>query len=117
MWAEVDPQRMTQIVANLLQNALKFSERGGSIRVRLELEGASALLQVEDDGAGIEPDVLERIFVPFQQGRSERGGLGLGLALVRGLVELHGGSIEAASDGPGRGACFTVCLPLRAPRR
>jgi two-component system CheB/CheR fusion protein len=114
-WVRADPVRLAQVLGNLLSNAIKFSDRGGFVRVRLQLAGPHAVVRVEDGGIGIEPELLERMFQPFQQGTSRRGGLGLGLALVRGLVELHGGEVEVGSDGPGRGARFTVRLPLHLP--
>jgi signal transduction histidine kinase len=116
--ASADPERIAQVVANLVQNAGKFTRRGGSVRVSCATEGPSAVLRVTDDGEGISPELLGRLFVPFVQADGSlartRGGLGLGLALVKGIVELHGGSVRAASDGPGRGAEFTVELPLAA---
>jgi signal transduction histidine kinase/CheY-like chemotaxis protein len=112
-----DPTRLDQVVGNLLQNAAKFTPRGG--RTTLSLERASdgnAAIVVHDTGQGIAFEMLPRIFEPFSQGEKTLdrsvGGLGLGLALVRGLVELHGGSVSARSDGDGRGAEFVVRLPL-----
>ncbi len=113
-----DAVRLQQILGNLLSNALKFTPPGGSVRVRLGQAGDRARLAVADSGEGIAPDVLPHIFDRFRQADStsarRRGGLGLGLAIVRHLVELHGGSIRAESEGPGRGATFTVELPLLA---
>ncbi|MDR3673038.1 MAG: PAS domain S-box protein [Holophaga sp.] len=112
-----DQERMVQVVGNLLQNAIKFTDPGGRIRLSVDLQdGRWARIQVQDNGAGIALEQLSSIFEPFMQrketiGRT-RGGLGLGLALVRGMVALHGGTIAAHSDGPGSGARFTVCLPL-----
>jgi signal transduction histidine kinase len=111
-----DRARLRQIVSNLLGNAVKFTPAGGHIDVRLRLEAPNALLQVEDTGIGIAADALPRLFTRFQQANGGLtrpfGGLGLGLAIVRTLVELHGGTIEAASRGRDRGATFTVRLPL-----
>ncbi|HEX2060074.1 MAG TPA: ATP-binding protein [Thermoanaerobaculia bacterium] len=113
-WA--DSTRLQQVVWNLLSNALKFTPAGGTVHVSLAREGASAAIRVKDTGEGIDPDLLPHVFERFRQ--AERGttkshaGLGLGLAIVRHLVELHGGTVEAFSDGPGRGAEFVVCLPL-----
>jgi CheY-like chemotaxis protein len=110
-----DADRLTQVVANLLTNAAKYTPAGGHLQVRArECDGGLALV-VEDDGQGLPPDLLPRLFTPFVQGprtldRSE-GGLGIGLALVRSLVEAHGGRVEARSEGPGRGSAFTVWLP------
>ncbi len=112
-----DPTRLAQVVENLLQNAAKFTPRGGRVTVSLErIAPDRAALRVLDTGIGISPDVHERLFEPFMQGELSlartRGGLGLGLALVKGLVELHGGTVTASSEGPGRGAELTVELPL-----
>jgi two-component system CheB/CheR fusion protein len=107
---------MAQVVGNLLGNAAKFTPRGGRVAVTLERDGDSAALQVRDNGDGIDPGVIHRLFEPFSQAGQTlartRGGLGLGLALVKRLVELHGGSVAAASEGSGRGAVFTVRVPL-----
>ncbi|BAC91677.1 PAS domain-containing protein [Gloeobacter violaceus] len=114
-----DPARLQQVVWNLLSNAIKFTPEGGRIDVRLAADGASALLSVRDSGVGITPEALPYIFERFRQadGSNTRafGGLGLGLAIVRHLVELHGGTVTAHSDGPGRGALFAVRLPRRRP--
>ncbi|MBI5500704.1 MAG: response regulator [Deltaproteobacteria bacterium] len=112
-----DPTRLAQVVGNLLHNAAKFTPPGGSVAVSLAVEdGREAVVRVRDTGVGIAPDVLPHLFQPFMQADAtldrSSGGLGLGLALVRGLVELHGGSSTAASEGPGRGAEFCVHLPL-----
>jgi two-component system, chemotaxis family, CheB/CheR fusion protein len=113
---EGDAVRLEQIVWNLLNNALKFTPQGGRIRLGLEREQNEAKLVVEDNGQGIEPGFLPNLFEMFRQqdvGTSKRhGGMGIGLALVRQLTGLHGGRVEAASEGPGRGARFTVWLPL-----
>jgi PAS domain S-box-containing protein len=119
LWVDGDGTRLAQVIGNLLQNAAKFTPPGGRIELELQRgQDGRAVLRVRDTGAGIDPAVLPRLFAPFMQldttlDRS-RGGLGLGLALVRGLVEQHGGEVRAASEGPGRGAEFTVLLPLRA---
>jgi two-component system, sensor histidine kinase len=111
-----DPVRLDQIVGNLVSNAAKYTQRGGTVDLELEPRPPRAVLRVRDTGIGIPREMLERIFEPFTQadsslGRSE-GGLGLGLSLVRGLVALHGGRVEAHSEGPGRGSEFVVELPL-----
>jgi PAS domain S-box-containing protein len=114
----VDPVRFSQIIANLLTNAAKFTDPGGHVKLRASRDGNTAVLEVEDDGRGIEADQLERIFQPFvQAGNEERastGGLGLGLSLVRDLAGLHGGNVAAFSEGPGRGSRFVVKMPLAA---
>jgi PAS domain S-box-containing protein len=118
VWVRGDPMRLAQVVSNLLTNAIKFTDPGGLVGVRLEeaSAGQEAAVTVSDTGIGIEPDMLARVFERFAQAERarerSRGGLGLGLALVRGLVELHGGRVRAHSDGPGRGSAFTFWLPV-----
>lgn len=110
-----DAARLTQVVANLVDNALKFTPPGGDIRVGLEAHEGQAVLSVVDSGRGIDPEFLPGIFERFAQDAGAPGaggGLGLGLAVARDLVRAHGGDIEVASEGRGRGACFTVKLPL-----
>jgi len=115
-----DPERLGQIVSNLLTNSLKFTSKSGRVDVSLRKEGADAVIRVTDDGIGISPELLPHIFERFRQGASsparKHGGLGIGLALVHHLVEMHGGTVSAASDGEGRGSCFTVRIPLMTPR-
>jgi len=115
-----DASRLRQVVWNLLQNAIKFTPEGGHIAVRVERIGWRVRIIVSDTGDGIEPEFLPTIFDRFSQNDMSRtrrhGGLGLGLALVKQLVEMHGGSIEAASEGVGEGSTFTVTLPLNAPQ-
>ncbi len=110
-----DPVRLEQVLANLLANAAKFTYLGGHIRLTARAEAGQTVLRVRDNGQGIAPEMLQRIFDPFWQvpGHGEQGarGLGLGLALVKSLVELHEGSISAHSEGLGTGAEFTVRLP------
>jgi signal transduction histidine kinase/CheY-like chemotaxis protein len=119
VWVNADPTRLTQVLDNLLQNAVKFTDRGGKVTVRAWADAGrrQAMLAVRDTGAGIEPDLLPHLFEPFTQAdRSldrSKGGLGLGLSLVKGLVKLHGGEVHASSGGPGRGAEFVVRLPLQ----
>jgi signal transduction histidine kinase len=116
-----DPERLQQVVTNLLRNGLKFTKKEGTIDVRVERHEAHVAIVVTDTGVGIAPALLPQVFEPFLQGDPHSGrrggGLGLGLALVRHLVHLHGGRVTAASAGVGRGAAFTVVLPLeeRAP--
>jgi signal transduction histidine kinase len=115
---EGDLPRLTQVLTNLLSNAAKFTEPGGHIRLCARVEDGQLVLRVRDNGRGIEPDLLPRVFDPFYQvpgpGRQAARGLGLGLALVKSLVELHGGSVAAFSDGLGTGSEFVVRLPARA---
>ena len=113
-----DPLRLQQVVTNLVVNAVKFTPEGGSIQVRLEQDGSSARILVRDTGVGIAPEILPHIFDRFVQGDIEstkRGGLGLGLTIVRHIVELHGGTVHAASEGHGKGATFLVRLPTDSP--
>ena len=119
VWIEADPTRLQQIVSNLLDNAIKYTPAGGAISVRVVAEGADAVIQVEDSGIGIPDELLPRVFDLFVQGDGAgqaRDGLGVGLQLVRSLAELHGGSAQATSPGPGRGSTFTVRLPRVSPR-
>jgi CheY-like chemotaxis protein/two-component sensor histidine kinase len=113
-----DALRVQQVVANLVGNAVKFTPEGGSVEVRLERREATARIAVVDTGLGISPEILPHVFERFRQGDSsstrQHGGLGLGLAIVRNLVELHGGRVQAASDGIGRGSTFEVHLPIVA---
>jgi PAS domain S-box-containing protein len=116
---EADAIRLSQVFSNLLINAAKYTDPGGHIQLRAAREGSEIVVTVRDDGIGISADMMPRLFEMFSQaqtalGRSE-GGLGIGLSLVRGLVTLHGGSVEARSDGPGCGSEFTVRLPARTP--
>jgi signal transduction histidine kinase/ActR/RegA family two-component response regulator len=115
LWVLGDADRLTQVVANLLTNAAKYTPSGGRIQVRAREHDGGISLVVADNGPGLPADLLPRLFEPFVQGprtldRSE-GGLGIGLALVHRLVEAHGGRVEPHSDGPGRGSTFTVWLP------
>jgi PAS domain S-box-containing protein len=109
-----DPDRLQQVVGNLLTNAVKFTPDGGTVAVRLETDDDAARLVVQDTGEGIAGDLLPHVFERFRQGSTrarKKGGLGLGLAIVQHIVELHGGRVWATSDGPGRGSTFTVLLP------
>ena len=113
---DVDVTRIAQVIANLLNNAAKYTPHGGRIQLVADVEGGALVVRVIDNGAGIPSNMLEGIFEAFTQvGRSvehAQGGLGIGLTLVRRLVELHEGTIEACSEGPGKGSTFTVRLPL-----
>src|SRR5262249_50560308 len=114
-----DPERLHQILWNLLSNALKFTPRGGRVFVTLLSDERTATLTVTDNGQGIRPDFLPHVFERFRQGDATStrayGGLGLGLAIVRHLVELHGGTVSASSAGEGQGATFTVQFPVSLP--
>ena len=122
LMVEADSTRLCQIVANLLNNAAKYTPEGGHIQVLAERDGNEAVITVQDSGIGLSQDMLPRVFDMFAQvDRSmerAQGGLGIGLALVKRLVEMHGGSVHATSEGPDRGCRFVVRLPLiRAPSR
>lgn len=120
VWMNADPVRFTQIVDNLVGNASKFSDPGSTIRVALAVRQRQAQLTVSDDGHGIDPELLPRVFDLFTQGARSldrsQGGLGIGLSLVKNLSLMHGGSVTAASAGIGRGATFVVTLPLLSKR-
>jgi signal transduction histidine kinase len=109
-----DEIRLQQVFWNLIQNAIKFSPADGCVEVSSENRGEAVCVTVTDQGCGIEPEMIERIFNPFEQGgrkqRESLQGLGLGLAIARRIVAAHGGELSAASEGPGRGAQFTVTL-------
>lgn len=114
-----DAARLAQIFSNLLTNAAKFTPEGGQVILRSELVGPSVRVTVKDTGIGISAELLPHIFEPFRQGEAAKarrfGGLGLGLSIAKGLVDAHGGTIRAQSDGLGRGAIFTVDFPLPSP--
>ena len=116
MVAFIDDARLQQVGWNLISNAIKFTPPGGSIRVSLRREGSNAVIRVRDTGEGLSADLLPHVFERYRQGeggtRKSAGGLGLGLAIVRHLVNAHDGSIEAFSEGAGKGAEFVVTLPL-----
>lgn len=115
IWVEADPARLDQALSNLLDNAAKYTDPGGRVELSAARDGTAAVLRVRDTGMGIAPEILPRVFELFAQADKsldrERGGLGLGLTLVKGLITLHGGTVEALSGGPGRGAEFVVRLP------
>jgi PAS domain S-box-containing protein len=116
-----DPNRLQQVVWNLLANAIKFTPDGGRVSLSLAREGSSAVVRVTDTGEGMPPALLPFVFDRFTQGDASvtrpHGGLGLGLSIVRHIVELHGGHVRAASAGPGKGSTFTVQLPVRVSQR
>jgi len=117
---DADPLRLSQIVSNLLTNAAKYTDRGGKIDLRATVEAGQLALSVSDNGIGLPSWALDKIFSMFSQvegaGSRSEGGLGIGLALVKGLVDLQGGSVEARSEGPGKGSEFIVKLPLAAAK-
>lgn len=116
VWVNGDRTRVAQVIGNLLFNAAKFTPAGGLVTLTIESSGEVGSIRVEDTGAGMAPELLGKLFNPFVQAERtldrSRGGLGLGLVLVKGLVELHGGSVRAHSDGPGMGSAFTIQLPI-----
>jgi signal transduction histidine kinase/CheY-like chemotaxis protein len=116
VYLDADPVRLAQVFGNLLNNAAKFTERGGQLRFVVEVVGTEIVVSVQDNGIGIAGDVLPRLFEMFAQAtpalERAQGGLGIGLSLVKGLVEMHGGRVTAHSDGPGTGSVFVVCLPV-----
>jgi len=118
---DADPVRLEQVIANLLNNAAKYTDKGGEIRLTVEQTGDTVSICVHDTGVGIDPAMLPGVFDLFMQvephGRRAQGGLGIGLTLVKRLTEMHGGSVEARSEGPGRGSEFILRLPLMSTRR
>jgi len=119
LWVDADPTRLEQVVVNLLNNAAKYSEDGGQIRLSAGHEGGEIVIRVQDAGLGIRPEQLPEMFRLFTQAdrssaRSE-GGLGIGLTIVKKLIEMHHGSITARSEGPGKGSEFVVRLPAAKP--
>jgi len=115
-WTKVDPQRLQQVLWNLLVNAVKFTPPGGRVRVALERSNSHAEIVIQDSGVGIAPSFLPHVFERFRQADASttrrHGGLGLGLSIVKSLAELHGGSVRAASPGEGQGSTFTISLPI-----
>jgi PAS domain S-box-containing protein len=115
LWLEADPTRLVQVVTNLLHNAAKYTDPGGRIELSARREGSDAVIRIRDTGAGIAPELLPHVFDPFRQADRTldraQGGLGIGLTLVQRLVQLHGGTVTAHSEGPGRGSEFVLRLP------
>lgn len=115
VWLQADPGRLEQVFVNLLANASKYTDVGGELTVVMHVREAQAVVRIRDTGIGIAPEVLPQLFDLFRQADQaasrHRSGLGIGLALVRSLVESHGGSVTGASGGLGQGSEFTVCLP------
>lgn len=120
VYLDADPVRLAQVFSNLLNNAVRYAETAGHIQITCEPRGSEAVVSIKDDGIGIDAEMLHRIFEMFSQGKGmlERSqeGLGIGLSLVKGLLELHGGSVEAHSEGPGKGSEFIVRLPAMVTR-
>src|SRR5690606_29346829 len=121
VWVRGDPTRLEQVVNNLLVNAIKYTPKGGRIDVSVAKRGHEVILQVRDNGVGIGRHLLPRVFELFTQAERglarTQGGLGVGLTLVKQLVELHGGTVTAASEGEGKGSVFSVELPaVEAPQ-
>jgi CheY-like chemotaxis protein/anti-sigma regulatory factor (Ser/Thr protein kinase) len=116
LYVDGDPDRLQQIVANLLGNAASYSPDRSRVRLALSMEGGQVVLRIEDRGIGIDPELLPHIFELFVQAEQKldrpKGGLGIGLTLVKTLVELHGGTVEAHSEGEGKGSSFVVRLPV-----
>jgi PAS domain S-box-containing protein len=116
LWVDADPERLNQVMSNVLGNAAKFTPAGGSVLVSIQPGGLGAELRVRDTGSGIPPDLIEHLFEPFAQAPQtlarSRGGLGLGLAMVKGIIELHGGTVGLTSEGIGRGTEVIISLPL-----
>ncbi len=119
LWVKCDRVRLSQVLSNLLNNAAKYTRGGGSIHLSIEREGSECVFRVRDNGIGIPPEMLSKVFDLFTQVERSldrsRGGLGVGLTLARRLIEMHGGRIDVASDGPGQGSEFTVRLPAVSP--
>jgi two-component system CheB/CheR fusion protein len=115
VWLQGDPGRLEQVFVNLLANASKYTDRGGELTLGLYVRGGQAVVSIRDSGIGIAPGALPELFGLFRQADQtaprSQSGLGVGLALVRSLVESHGGTVTGASDGLGQGSEFTVCLP------
>jgi CheY-like chemotaxis protein len=118
LWVDADPTRLSQVIGNLLNNSVKFTPAGGQVTAEIAANDGMAEAAIRDTGVGIEPDQVQRMFEPFAQADSSlartQGGLGLGLALVKGLVALHDGVVRARSEGAGRGAEFVFSIPLAA---
>jgi two-component system CheB/CheR fusion protein len=119
IWIEADPARLHQVVLNLLSNAIKYTPAGGRVWLKSTVEDNNVVVRVEDTGVGVAPEMLPRIFELFTQEGASRhlsdGGMGVGLAVVKEWVDLHGGTVEVRSEGRGQGADFTVRLPLHQP--
>jgi PAS domain S-box-containing protein len=116
LWADADPQRLQQVLSNLFRNAVKYTARGGRISLAADRGAATVILRISDSGRGIDPEALPHVFDLFSQVRpAEAAGLGIGLSVVREIVALHDGQIEARSEGLGQGSEFIVTLPMASP--
>jgi signal transduction histidine kinase len=116
IWIDADRTRLLQVFANLLTNAAKYTQNGGHVSVHAESDPTAAIVRIRDNGRGMAPGVLPHIFDLFiQEEAAHSGGLGIGLRVVRELVELHAGSVAARSDGIGQGSEFVVRLPIVPP--
>jgi signal transduction histidine kinase len=120
IWLEADPTRLTQVLVNLLNNSAKYTDKGGCISLTIQASQSQAVIKVKDNGIGMVPEMLPRIFDMFAQAQRalnhSQGGLGIGLSLVKSLVEMHGGTVTAFSAGPCKGSEFTVRLPVGESR-
>ena len=118
IFLNADPVRIAQTIENILTNALKFTQENGTVRLTLKKERNCAVINIKDNGIGISPEILPYLFTPFTQADDtldrSNGGLGLGLSIVKGIVDLHGGTVDAYSDGLGKGSTFTIRLPITA---
>jgi signal transduction histidine kinase len=114
VYLDADPLRLQQVLVNLLDNAAKYTDPGGRIWLTATAEGAEAVVRVRDTGIGIVPEKMSSIFELFTQVERTHGGLGIGLAVVRNLVEMHEGTVRVRSGGLGQGSEFIVCLPVKA---
>jgi two-component system CheB/CheR fusion protein len=112
LYIKADPVRIAQIIGNLLHNAYKFTEKDGKVVLSVYRQNSDAVIVIHDTGIGIDTSFLDGLFKTFWQAKQNKGGLGLGLSIVKGFVELHGGTVNAKSDGLNRGSEFTVRLPL-----
>ena len=118
VWVDADPIRLSQVMSNLIDNAAKYTPENGQIVVAIAVENGEVHVDVHDTGIGFAADQFVNLFKPFSQLSGSRnasaGGLGIGLALVKHLIELHGGTVHAMSTGPAQGSCFTIRLPLNS---
>lgn len=116
LYLDADPTRIKQIIGNLLHNSMKFTDKGGRVSLTVSKEDTEVVICVEDNGEGMEPEILKQLFEPFIQADESldrcKGGLGLGLSIVKGIVHLHGGTVNAFSAGPGKGSSFYIRLPI-----